>query len=61
MLNDINTNRMKVLKEGFTVDHKNSGAVLYKNGLFVKAFASDESKDGKTGLQKAELFVNKNV
>lgn len=44
--------------KGFQINYKNGGAILYKKSKFIKAFASDETKNGKSGITKAKEFVN---
>lgn len=47
------------LESGYEVDYDLSGAVLYwgSERKFIKAFASDETSTGSTGLEKALNFL----
>lgn len=50
---------MKTAYKGFEIDYKDSGAVVYKDNKFIKAFASDDPKTKEvSGLEKAKKFID---
>jgi hypothetical protein len=45
--------------KGYQIDFKESGAVVYFNNEFIKAFASDDPNTTEiTGLSKAKKFID---
>ena len=50
---------MQVTIGQFKIDYKDGGAVLYKNNSMVKCFASDETKNGSSGYEKALHYIGK--
>jgi len=48
---------MRYTKGKYQIDYEKSGAALYENGKFVKCFASDETKTGLSGFDKAKKYL----
>jgi hypothetical protein len=45
--------------KGFQIDYKDSGAVIYKDGKFIKAFASDDPNTAEVkGVDKAKKYID---
>lgn len=47
---------MKTTYKGFEIDYKQGAACIMKPKF--KGFASDETKNGKSGLEKAKLYID---
>ena len=50
---------MKYAKGKFNIDYNEAAAVLYENGKYVRCFASDETKNGLSGFEKAKQYIKK--
>lgn len=50
---------MTTTYKNFQIDYKDSGAVIYKEDKFVKAFASDDKGTSEiSGLEKAKKYID---
>ena len=50
---------MKTTYKTFEIDYKESGAVIHKDGNFIKAFASDDKGTNEiSGLKKSKKYID---
>ena len=49
---------MTTTYKGFRIDYANCAAIIYKGSNFIKGFASDETKTGLSGLDKAKKYID---